>query len=305
MKIGGHEIEITNAERVLFPDSGITKGDLVEYYQRIAEIMLPHLKDRPLSIQRFPSGIEQSGFYQKEVPDYFPEWIDRVDIYVEQDEETQPQVVCSNAETLVYLANQGTITLHAWLSRAAHLRQPDRVIFDLDPPDDKDFEAVRDAARLLREMLEEVNLASFVMTTGSRGLHVLVPLQPLDDFDAVRDFARDLCELAARRWPERLTTEVRKEKRQGRLFLDYLRNAYAQTAIAPYTVRAKPGAPVAVPLDWEELSSPSLKSDRYTLGNIFRRLANKADPWKDIMERAHKLKPARQRMDDLLGSEDD
>ncbi|GIK38926.1 MAG: ATP-dependent DNA ligase [Chloroflexota bacterium] len=289
VEINSHTIELSHLDKVLFPDDGITKGDLIDYYQRIAAIMLPHLADHPLSLQRFPNGIQAEGFYQKEMPDYFPDWIRRVSVEVKEDQVRQDQVVCDNVETLVYLANQACITLHPWLSRADKLNHPDKLIFDLDPPGN-DFETVRFAAGRLREMLQEVGLVPFVMTTGSKGLHVVAPLDQSADFDEVRAFVRELADELARREPKRLTTETRKNQRQGRVFLDYLRNAYGQTGVATYTLRAKPGAPVATPLDWAELADPQLHSQSYTMRNIFHRLGQKADPWQDIRNHARALK---------------
>ncbi len=289
VEVNSHTIELSNLDKVLFPDDGFTKGDLIDYYQRIAPTILPHLADHPLSLQRFPNGIQAEGFYQKEIPDYFPDWIRRVSVEVKEDQTRQDQVVCDNVETLVYLANQACLTLHPWLSRADKLNHPDKLIFDLDPPGD-DFEVVRFAAGRLREMLQEMGLVPLVMTTGSKGLHVVAPLDRSADFDEVRAFVRQLADELARREPERLTTETRKEQRQGRVFLDYLRNAYGQTGVVPYTVRAKPGAPVATPLEWAELANPRLHSQRYTLRNIFHRLGQKADPWQDMRDHARALK---------------
>ena len=288
MKIGAHTVELSNLDNVLFPDDGITKGDLIDYYRHIAETMLPHLAGHPLSLQRFPGGIQAEGFYQKEIPEYFPDWIRRVSIEVKEEQTRQAQVVCDTLETLVYLANQACLTLHPWLSRADQLNYPDKLIFDLDPPGDE-FEVVRFAAGRLREMLQEVGLVPFVMSTGSKGLHVVAPLDRSADFDKVRAFVRQLANELASREPERLTTETRKDQRHGRVFLDYLRNAYAQTGVAPYTVRAKVGAPVATPLEWDELANPSLHSQSYTLRNIFHRLGQKADPWQDMMDHARSL----------------
>ncbi len=282
------EVQITHPGKVLFPEAGLTKMDLARYYQRIAEVMLPHLRGRPISMRRFPDGISGEGFYQKEAPGYFPDWINRVSVGLKDEGGTQRQITCENAATLVYLAGQDCLEIHPWLSRADDLDHPDRLIFDLDPPSE-DFEVVRFAAGAARKLLGELGLPSFLMTTGSRGLHVVVPLDRSADFDACRDFARRVAAVLAGRYPDRLTSEVRKEKRQGRLFLDYLRNAYGQTAVAPYGVRAKPGAPVATPLDWEELGDRSLYSQRYRLENIFRRLGQKEDPWRDMMQHAVSL----------------
>lgn len=299
IKVGRRSVAVSSLDKLLFPEDGISKGDLIEYYRQVAADMLPYLKGRPLSLQRFPDGIDGKGFYQKEVPDYFPGWIGRAQIEVLETGEIQAQAVCNDVATLVYLVNQNTITLHPWLSRADRLDSPDKLIFDLDPP--ADFEAARRAARLLRDALTELGLTPFVMTTGSRGLHVVTPLDRKADFDAVRDFAKDLAGLLASQHPDTLTIEMRKDERDGRLFLDYLRNAYASTAVAPYAVRARPGAPVAVPLAWEELDDPHLRSNTYTLRTVPGRLAQTPDPWADFRRRAGGLAAARKRLDRALG----
>lgn len=301
MQVDSHTVSVSNLEKVLFPDDEITKGDLIDYYQRVADTMLPYMEKRPLNMQRFPDGIDEGGFYHKEVPDYFPDWIDRVSVAVREEGSTQPQVVCNKTATLVYLANQACITPHVWLSRVDKLDHPDKLIFDLDPPGG-DFEPVRAAALSLRDILEEVGLVPYVMTTGSKGLHVVAPLDRSADFDTVRDFTRNLAQVLARRRPDDLTTETRKNKRHGRLFLDYLRNSYAQTAVVPYAVRARPGAPVATPLDWDELSDSSLHSQTYTMHNIFRRLGQKDDPWRGIMRQARSLKEPRHGLDEISDS---
>lgn len=286
--LDGHSFELSNLDKTYFPKDGLHKKHLVNYYRRIAEVMLPYMQHRPLSMQRFPDGIDGEGFYQKEVPDYFPEWIERAMIPVESEGESQPQVVCNDAATLVYMANQGCITPHVWLSTTSKLQHPDRLIFDLDPPGDG-FDLVQAAARSLRAALEDFGLTPFVMTTGSRGLHVVAPLDGSTDFDTVRHFARTLAERLAEQEPDHFTTETRKAKREGRLFLDYLRNAYGQTAVVPYAVRPLTGAPVATPLEWEELDQPDLGAQSYTLANIFRRLGQKDDPWQAMSQHRRSL----------------
>lgn len=291
-------VRVGNADKVLFPDIGLTEGDLADYYYRVSGAILLHLRDRPVSMQRFPEGIRERGFYAKQTPDYFPDWVESVKIEVLETGEIQPQVVVNKSETLIYLVDQATITLHAWLSRTGRLQYPDKLIFDLDPPGD--FATARDAARELHQLLDELELPSYLMTTGSRGLHVGVPLDGSAEFDAVRDFARNLAGLLASRAPDRLTTETRKNKRGGRLFLDYLRNAYAQTSVAPYSVRAKPGAPVATPLLWAELDDPQLTSQRFHVGNLSDRLGEHGDPWADFYDRGVSLAAARERLAHLM-----
>ncbi len=297
IELGGRTVELSHPDKVLFPDAGLTKGDLVEYYRRIAPTMLPHLAGRPVSMHRFPDGIEGKSFFQKDAPDYFPGWIHTEEIAKEGGSVTH--VVCDDAATLVYLANQACITPHIWLSRIDDLDRPDRMIFDLDPSGDdpeRDREEVRRAARRVHDGLEALGLPAYLMTTGSKGFHVVVPLRREEGFDEVRDFAHRLARRLADADPEHLTVEQRKAKRGGRVFLDYLRNGYAQTTVAPYSVRARPGAPVATPVGWDELDG--LDPRRYTLQNLFRRLAQKDDPWADIGRHASSLASARERLGD-------
>jgi len=296
IQVGSRTIEISKSEKLIYPDDGVTKAGLAGYYQKIAEIMLPHTRERPLSMQRFPDGIDENGFYEKQIPDYFPDWISRAEVEVKEDGETQQQVVCNDSATLVYLANQSCITPHIWLSRVGDLNYPDKMIFDLDPPGD-DFEPVRFAAQALRKILEEVGIDPFLMTTGSRGLHVVIPLDRSTSFETTRDYARNLVNALAKRELDRLTTEIRKSKREGRLFLDYLRNAYGQTSVSPYALRPIPGVPVATPIEWEELDDADLDSQSYTIKNIFRRLGQKEDPWKEIYSHAISLKSHQEQID--------
>lgn len=295
---GRYVVQTSNEDKVFFPDAGITKGDLIDYYRQVAETMLPYLRHRPLTMRRFPDGIEGEGFYQKDAPDYFPDWIERV--RVEKEDGTVDHVVCGKVADLVYLANQACVTPHVWLSRADKPDNPDLMIFDLDPPDGP-FADVRFAARAARDLLEELGLSPFVQTTGSRGVHVVVPLDRSSDFDSVRAFAQGVAEVLAGRAPGRLTTEQYKEKRGDRVFLDTARNAYAQTFAAPYSVRPKPGAPVATPIGWEELGRVGPQS--YNVGNVFRRLGQADDPWSGMRRRARSLKQPQRRLDALRSEE--
>jgi bifunctional non-homologous end joining protein LigD len=290
------EVKVTNPDRVLFPRDGITKGQLVDYYRTVADTMVPHVADRPLSLQRFPEGVERQGFFQQEASDHFPDWVRRAKV-PRRGGGTVEHPVCDDARTLVYLANLSVVTLHTWTSRVADLERPDRMVFDLDPPARATLREVRDAARRVRDLLEELGLVPFVQTSGSRGFHVVAPLRPSAGFEEVSALAGDAAELLASRDPERFTVERRKAKRGERLFLDTGRNAYAQTAVAPYSVRPKAGAPVATPIDWRELSRTEPQS--YNLGNVPRRLGRKADPWRSIDEQARPYGPARKRLDQL------
>jgi bifunctional non-homologous end joining protein LigD len=262
---------------------------MIQYYQRIASFIIPHIKNRPISMQRFPNGIDGEGFYQKDASGYFPEWIKLFDIEKGDKTKVVHHVLCNDVQTLVYLANQAVITPHIWLSKVNNIHYPDRLIFDLDPPSIKQFPEICKAAKLFKNVLENLGLHPFVMTTGSKGLHVVVPIKPNCDFEYVRTFARQLAELLVQQHPQHLTVEIRKDKREGRIFVDYLRNAWAQTGVAPYAVRAKEGAPIATPLQWKEVNS-QLSSQKYTIKNIFRRVSRIGDPWQDIDAHAKSIK---------------
>jgi bifunctional non-homologous end joining protein LigD len=295
-RYGPITIETSKEDKIFFPDADITKGDLIDYYDRIADHMLPLIKDRPVMMHRFPDGIEGKSFYHKDVPDYFPDWIDTVSVKKEGGRVNH--VLCNKQATLVYLADQACITPHVWLSRTDRIQNPDRMIFDLDPTED-DFAPVRFAAFKMYELLDELGLESFAMITGSRGLHVIVPLNREAGFDQVRQFAQQTAEFLAEQYPDKLTVEPRKNKRGNRLFLDTARNGYGQTAVAPYSIRARKGAPVATPLDWQELQDTGITARAYSLNNIFRRLSHKNDPWQGLNRRGRSLVKARKKLEKL------
>jgi len=288
LRVGGRSITVSHSDKLLFPKSKITKAELIAYYQKIAPVMIPKVKDRPLVMVRYPHGIADEGFFQKNVASYFPDWIETVSV-ARQSQPRAQMVLCNNAATLVYLANQDCITPHIWLSSVDSLRCPDRMIFDLDPGEHVTFAAIMEAAKLLRALLEKLCLKPFVMTTGSRGLHVVVPLKPELPFAKVRAVARTIAASLVNLYPEHYTIEHRIARRRGKIFIDYLRNAYAQTGVAPYAVRAIEGAPVATPLRWEELTS-DLTSQRYTIHNIFTLLRKRKDPWARMKASARSLK---------------
>ena len=292
------EVRITHPDKVLFPDDGLTKADLASYYERACEWILPHLAGRPVSMQRFPDGIGAKGFFHKDIPAYFPDWIKRVE--VPKANGTVTHAIVSNLDSLLYLVNQNTITPHVWTSRADRVWQPDRMVIDLDPPPGSDFAAVRRAARHSAELMRELGFTPFAQVTGSKGMHVWTPLRRRAGHDEVRAFARDVGRVLAQRHPEELTTEWRKEKRDGRILVDMARNTYAQTAIPPYAVRPRPGAPVATPIEWDELSDSKLRPDRWNVKNVTRRLATKGDPWADIASYARGISRARRRVERLL-----
>ncbi|WP_369173738.1 non-homologous end-joining DNA ligase [Streptomyces sp. R28] len=300
VRAGRRTVEVKRVDKVLFPGGGgakeYTKGDLVDYYRSVAAFMLPHLRGRPLMLERLPDGVDGPTFMQKNTPENYPEWITRVE--VPKEDGTVCHTVCDDTATLVFLTDQACLTLHRWLSRTDHLDRPDRLVFDLDPAEDS-FAQVREAAGLLGELLDELGLPSAPMTTGSRGLHIVVPLNGHHDFEEVREFAKDVAGLLASAHPDRLTTAARKKDRGDRLYLDVQRNAYAQTAVVPYTVRARPGAPVATPLTWAELDDPDLDARRWSIADAVEHA--RTNPWSGLLDRGRALGPARRRLDALRG----
>ncbi|HEU4343225.1 MAG TPA: non-homologous end-joining DNA ligase [Candidatus Binatia bacterium] len=297
LRVGGHDVKITRPEKILFPEDGITKRDLIDYYRRVAPWILPHLRDRPLALERYPDGIDKPGFFQKATPFYYPGWIKTVTIK-KKTGGTVRHVVCNNVATLVYLANQACLTPHIWLSRIDKLDYPDQLVFDLDPSGDK-FEPVKVAAQSLKELLDQLGLPAYLKTTGGRGLHVAVPLKRSETFDSVRAFATALAKIVVRQEPGQLTLEQRKNRRRGRVFVDTNRNAYAQTVAPAYAVRPRRGAPVSVPLDWDDLGRKDLRSDGVTIRNLFSRLEAVGDPWRDFWRRGASLNHARQKLEKL------
>jgi bifunctional non-homologous end joining protein LigD len=276
VRAGRRTVRISHPDKPMFPGAGVTKLDLAEHYARVAALMVPLVRDHPVAMQAFPGGIDAPGYFMKDVPDHFPDWIRRVT--VPKRGGTITHLLPNDAATLVYMANQNIVTPHIWTSRADRPREPDRIVFDLDPPGTR-FADVRAAARALGDIVRDLGLEPFAMTTGSRGLHVVTPLRRGRDYDEVHAFARRVTGMLAEQNPRKLTTEFRKAKREGRIFLDVGRNAYAQHAVAPYAVRARENAPVATPLRWEELDDRRLRPDRWTIRTMAARLESAGDPW--------------------------
>lgn len=286
-----HQIEITHPDKIMFPRSGTTKADLIAYYTKMSPIIVHYLRNRPLTLHRFVDGVTNEGFYQKNASSYFPSWIKWVSI-PKKNKTPVHYVVCNNAATLAYLANQCVVEFHPWLSQYDKPTKPDRMIFDLDPSGTASFRLVVQIALILREMLHTLGLPSFVMTTGSRGLHVVVPLKRLYTFEVIRSFARDIAGHIVLLYPEKATIEMRIANRGNRIFIDTLRNGFTQTGIAPYSVRARKYASVATPLRWNELNNRHLTSDYYTIDTIGKRLTHTKDPWHMMQKEAQSLSAA-------------
>mgnify|MGYP006283387055 CR=1 FL=1 len=287
MKIGKYIVELSSEDKIFFPDAEIVKGDIISYYMDVYKLMQPFLQNRPVMIERFPDGIDAEGFYQKSVSDYFPNYIDPIS--VEKEDGNIEHISCNSKAALVYLANQGTITFHNWLSSQEALDSPKEFVIDLDPPGG-DFEIAREGALIIREFLGDKSISSFVKTTGSEGLHIHIPIKTSSNYDEVREVAKELGESLAKQYPDVFTMAQRKDERKGKLFFDIHAMAYGQTSVTPYSIRPIKNAPIATPLDWSELKEKDLGPQSYHLKNIRKRLSQKKNPWKGYRKHAIAIK---------------
>jgi bifunctional non-homologous end joining protein LigD len=277
---------ITHPEKIMFPDDGITKGDLAAYYETMAPVILPHIKGRPLTMERYPAGIGKKGFWQKDVSKGFPDWLERVKVPKKDGSLHHP--VITDEKSLMWVTNQNTITQHVWISRVPDLYYPDICVFDLDPSTD-DAAAVRHAALGLRDLLDELGLPSWVKTSGSKGFHIVVPLDGKSKMDDVARFANHVGRVFVSLAPDHLTQEFSKVDRQGRIYIDTGRNGYSATFAAAYTVRAKRGAPVSAPCTWEEIEKGTVNPGTFTLTNMPARIKKAGDLWADMLRKKRSL----------------
>jgi bifunctional non-homologous end joining protein LigD len=281
VKAGRRRIAISHPERVMFPEAGVTKLDLARHYARVGALMVPLVRERPLALQTFPAGITEKGFFLKSRPKHFPEWIATAQV-PKREGGTNTQVLADSAPVLVYLSGQNMVTPHIWTARADRLEQPDRIVFDLDPPPERSFSEVRATARALGDLLVDLGMHPFAMTTGSRGIHVDVAIRRSAGYGEVHAFAHAVADRLVRDSPGTLTTEFHVKNRGDRIFIDVGRNAYGQHAVAPYAVRALPAAPVATPLAWAELEEATLTAQSWTLRTLGDRIADVGDPWQGV-----------------------
>ena len=275
-------VACTNIDRVMFPADGLTKGDMLAYYRDVAPLMVPELRGRPLSVVRYTKGIGERGFFQKHYQKHFPAWLDHV---AAGSKTIVDYPIADTPAGVVYLANQGAVEFHVWTSGKDALHHPDLLVFDLDPPPDPPdhgFALVRRTAVILRELFAQLGLAAFVKTTGSKGLHVVAPLDGAATFDQAGVLGARIGALLCRRHPELMTMEFYKKDRKGRLFLDVMRNAIGATLVAPYSLRGRPGAPVSAPIAWTELDDPALRADGFRLRELRDRIDRRGDPWRDL-----------------------
>jgi bifunctional non-homologous end joining protein LigD len=275
-------IAISNGNKLLFPESGITKLDVARYYEAVGELIVPHLRERPLTLVRCPNGWDRPCFYQKHANASVSAEIDRIDI--RDSGGLQPYMMANSVGAVVALLQMGVLELHPWGSRAPKLDYPDRLVFDFDPDEGLGWEKLVEAVGVLRKLLDTLELEGFLKTTGGKGLHVVVPVEPTRTYDEVRDFCQSVAELLVRTFPDRFTSKMTKSRRAGRIFVDYLRNVQGATAIAPYSVRAKGGAPVAFPIDWSELGH-EVRFDHFNVRNVPALVdKRRRDPWGRLPE---------------------
>ncbi len=275
-QFGDLEVALTNTDRIVFPDVGVTKGEIIDYYEAVADLMVPELRDRALTMERFTKSIEGGGFMQKHAQKHYPAWIDRAKLGTKTVVEYP---ICNSQAALVYFANQGGVAFHVWTSHAAKPHQPDEIVFDLDPPDDKSFAVVKRVAQILHDLLDEIGAPAFVKTTGSKGLHVVVPTDGKSTFAEVHVLVAGITKLIVERFPDLVTSEFYKKDRKGRLFFDTGRNVEGATFVAPYSLRPRPGAPISAPLTWNELDDPDLRPDGIRLRDFAARREAVGDPW--------------------------
>src|SRR3954451_14615742 len=287
-RVAPEKVALSNADKVLFPHDGITKADLAAYYETVAEVMLPHTRDRPMNLWRWNKGIAHEVVVQQSLPKGAPEWVARCEVPRRKGGEITHGMI-NDAETLRWLAQQNCITPHVWNARCDKRDTPDRLVFDLDPSDE-DFDEIRAAALATAELLRAIGLTPFAKLSGSRGIHVVAPLRRTRHADEVRELAQVLADRIAAEHPDTLTTAWRKEKRDGKILVDVARNTYGQTVVAAYAVRALAGAPVSAPVTWDEVADSSLKPHAFTLRTLPDRLREIGDPWADIHEHAAPLR---------------
>ncbi len=285
---------ITHPDKVLFPDDGITKGDLAAYYGAMAPVLLPHIRRRPVTLERAPSGIGKPGFIQKDVSRGFPAWLKRAT--VPKKDGRVHHALITDTRSLLWVVNQNTITPHVWTSRAPRLSTPDLCVFDLDPSADHDLDTLRAAALGLRDLLDELGLPSWIKTSGSKGFHLVVPLDAKAGFDQVSRFAHGVGAEATRRHPDWFTQEFSKADRRGRLYVDTARNGYSATFAAAYAVRARAGAPVSAPCTWTEIERGTVAPQSFTLQTMAARVDRVGDLWADLQRRGRSLRRAAVRL---------
>ncbi len=291
---------LSNLDKVFWPEQGYTKKDLITYYYRISPAILPYLRNRPMNLERYPDGYQGKSFYQKDTPDFFPDWIRTVEVRSDSKEKPIRYTVCDDRDTLVYLANLACIPLHPWSSQIETLECPDFAIIDLDPDPSVPFPTVCRFANKVRQVLDQLGLVSFPKTSGSKGIHVLVPLEPRYDYAMVRGFSEIVARLSVHGMQEIATFDRSMKARKGKIYVDFLQNGMGKTIVSPYCVRPRPAAPVATPLEWGEVG-PGIRPEAFHIKNILRRLERKGDPFEKLLQTRQELEPALRNLENVVG----
>lgn len=284
VKIQGHELKFTHLDKIYWPDEGITKGEVIDYYNSIHKYIIPYLKDRPQSLKRNPNGIKDKGFFHKDAGDAAPAWVDSIELYSDSADKEIDYIICNNKATLLYLNNLGCIEINPWNSRVESLDYPDYLVMDIDPSEENTFDEVIDTAQVIKDVLDKAGAVSYCKTSGASGLHVYVPLGAKYDYEQARSFAEIIASLTLEQLPDTTTMERSLNKRKGRIYLDYLQNKRGQTLASVYSLRPVPGATISTPLDWKEVKHGLLPS-QFTMKTLSRRLVKKGDLFKGVLSK--------------------
>jgi bifunctional non-homologous end joining protein LigD len=283
LSVNGHEVKLTNQQKVYWPKEGITKGEVLNYYNKISKFILPYLKDRPQSLKRNPNGIADKGFYHKDAGDAAPDWVNHIELYSESADKEINYILCNNKATLLYLNNLGCIEINPWNSRVKHLDNPDYLVMDIDPSEKSTFEEVIDTALVIKEILDKAGASSYCKTSGATGLHVYVPLGAAYDYDQARSFAEIIATLTQAELPQTTTLERSLSKRADRIYIDYLQNKRGQTLSSVYSLRPVPGASVSAPLEWREVKH-GLHPSQFNINNFDERLNKVGDLFNGVLK---------------------
>jgi len=302
VRIGSRSLSLSNLTKVLYPRDGFTKGDVIDYYRRIAPRIIPHLRGRPLTLQRYPNGIDAASFFEKHIPKGTPDWVDRIDTVASEGGASVTYIICNDEPTLVFVANLAALILHAWTSRVASLDEPDFVFFDLDPGERCTIKTLARVALALRDTLQSIGLRALVKTSGGMGLHVVVPLRTRYDYDTVKAFAAVIAHQMRVVCGADVALERTIKQRDDRaVYMDYVQVGRGKTFVVPYSLRARDGAPVSTPLDWNEVEEfarkrtgalPEKVLAAYTMRTIFKRVDADGDLWGGVHWRKQRLEPA-------------
>jgi len=299
--INSHSLKLTHLNKVFWTDQKYSKGDLIDYYRQVAPYILPYLKDRPESLNRFPNGIQGSSFFQKDMGALHPEWVKTEKIYSESNDKEINYLVCQNEATLIYMVNLGCIEINPWSSRIAQLENPDYVIIDIDPLNIS-FDFVIETALTIKEVLDQVRIKAYCKTSGATGLHVYIPLGAKYHYEQARQFAKVIAFLTHQKLPTTTSMERSPSKRKKKVYLDFLQNSYGQTIAAPYCVRPKPKAPVSTPLEWEEVKL-GLNPIDFNMQNTMERLKRKGDLFKPVLGKGINLQDCLNQLEEIVNEQ--